>query len=230
MITNEMRREWGEKQPYNGMAFEGDLDFGHGRVVGVAEYCMKLFIDAPVPHFMSTFMFFYMKKVEQENPVTCSAYGKTLTVHPGQGRVIASYLRGDERINSLLLPLNNTKEEIDFLYEVASNVKPFDDVIFSYQSNNHTGVSTKHFENYYYPTTIRLAYEKEKQELLDEKLMDKYPVEFMFNDRASIKVGQTKGYEPTKTKVFCKNPQGLFEYLAFCADGKFANSGNYKIL
>jgi hypothetical protein len=217
-------------EPYNDINFVGKLDFSHGRVKGVAEYCMKLFIDAPSPHFMSTFIYFYLKNPQQENPVTCCAFGPTLTVHPGQGRIIAAYLRGDAGIDSLLIPLNSTEEEIDFLHEVADDVKINNNIIYSYKNQNHTGISTKHFENYFYPTDIRLSYEAEKQELLDQHLVSFYPIEFMFNDRESIMVGQDKANKQQTTQIFCKNPQGLFEFIAYCADGKFRKSENYKIL
>lgn len=215
-------------EPYNDVNFVGKLDFSHGRVKGVAEYCMKLFIDAPSPHFMSTFIYFYLKNPQQENPITCCAFGPTLTVHPGQGRIIAAYLRGDASIDALLVPLNRTQEEIDFLHEVATNVKINSNPIYSYKNQNHTGISTKHFENYFYPTDVRLDYEAEKQKLLDKHLNNLYPIEFMFNDRESISVGMNK--KKKSTQVFCKNPQGLFEFIAYCADGKFKKSENYKIL
>lgn len=216
--------------PYTDQVFYGELDFAHGRVVGVSEYCMELFIGAPVPHFMSTFIYFYLNNPKQENPVTCSAFGPTLSVHPGQGRLIAAYLRGDASIDALLIPLNSEPEEIEFLHTVANNVKPFIGEVFSYKNQNHTGISTRHFENYFYPTDIRLNYEDEKQKLLDKHLADFYPVEFMFNDRKSIVVGQDKGHKKIKTKVMCQNPQGLFEFIANCADGKFATSKNYILL
>lgn len=217
-------------EPYKGLVYLGKLNFSHPRVKGVAEYCMQLFIDAPVPHFMSTFMYFYLRNPEQENPVTCCANEKTITVHPGQGRVIAAFLRGDEDIEALLIPLNNTKEEINFLEEVSLSMLPYKESVLSYKNQNHTGISTQHFKNYFFPTDIRIKYEKEKQDLLDEKLKKKYPIEFMFNDRNSIIVGKTKKKRLIETRVFCKNPQGLFEYLAFCGDGKFSNSENYKII
>jgi len=217
-------------EPYNDINFVGKLDFSHGRVKGVAEYCMKLFIDAPSPHFMSTFIYFYLKNPQQENPVTCCAFGPTLTVHPGQGRIIAAYLRGDASIDSLLIPLNSTEEEIDFLHSVADDVKINRKTIYSYRNQNHTGISTKHFENYFYPTDIRLGYEAEKQELLDRHLESLYPIEFIFNDRSPITVGADNVDHKRKSQVFCKNPQGLFEFIAYCADGKFNQSENYKII
>lgn len=212
---------------YKGPVYIGDLDFSNGWVRGVTEYCMELFVGAPVPHFMSTFVYFYLDNEQQENPVTCSAFGRTLSVHPGQGRVIAAYLRGDSTIQSLLIPLNFTQEETSFLHEVSLNTKEFEESVFSYKNQNHVGISTRKFEDYFYPTDVRLEYEKRKQEILDEKLNDYYPIEFMFNDRETIRVGKGK---KTRTQVFCKNPQGLFEFLAYCADGKFANSENYKLL
>lgn len=217
-------------EPYNKGHFVGKLDFSHGRVRGVAEYCMKLFIDAPSPHFMSTFIYFYLKNPQQENPVTCCAFGPTLTVHPGQGRIIAAYLRGDASIDALLIPLNSTQEEIDFLHSVAIKVKKNKEIVYSYINQNHTGISTKHFKNYFYPTDVRLDYEAEKQELLDQHLASFYPIEFVFNDRDTITVGVDKVDNKRKTQVLCKNPQGLFEFIAYCADGKFKKSENYKIL
>lgn len=216
-------------ESYTDPVYVGNLDYSHGRVIGVTEYCMKLFLSAPVPHFMSTFIYFYLTNPGQENPVTCSAYGRTLSVHPGQGRLIAAYLRGDKTIESLLIPLNNEQEEIDFLHEVALNVREFDKEVYSYKNQNHTGISTKHFENYFYPTDIRLEYEDAKQSLLDKKLKRLYPIEFMFNDRKSIVVGTDK-LKKIKTKVFCNNPQGLYEFIAYHADGKFADSENYRII
>lgn len=215
--------------PYTDPVFYGDLDYSHGRVVGVSEYCMELFINAPVPHFMSTFIFFYLKNPLQENPVTCSAFGETLSVHPGQGRLIASYLRGDGSIKALLVPLNSTEEEIKFLHQVAKNVTTFNQGVFSYKNQNHTGISTKKFEDYFYPTDVRLNYEDEKQKLLDAHLKKYYPVEFFFENRKSIIVGIDKHRKKVKTKVWCKNPQGLFEFIAYCADGKFSDSKNYII-
>lgn len=226
MIPKEILQSSSIK-PYTEIAFVGELDFANGYVVGVTEYCMKLFLDAPSPHFMSTFIFFYLQNIEQENPVTCSAFSRTLSVHPGQGRVIAGYLRGDKTINALLLPLNTTQEEIDFLKEISFNFAEFNEEVFKYKNINHTGISTKHFRNYFYPTDIRLDYEAKKQALLDEKLGHLYPVKFKFDFRDSIFLG---GDKDIKTTVHCANPQGLFEFLAFNADGKFAQSENYKVL
>lgn len=216
-------------ETYKDITFVGKLDLSHGRVAGVAEYCMRLFLDAPSPHFMSTFIYFYLRNPLQENPVTCSAYGPTLSIHPGQGRIIAAYLRGDATIDALLIPLNNTREEKDFLHEIATNVNVNSETIYSYKNQNHTGISTARFKEYFYPTDARLDYEAEKQQLLDEHLMDFYPIEFMFNDRTSIIVGNTD-FKETKTQIFCNNPQGLFEFIACRADGKFADSKNYRIL
>lgn len=230
MSTSEEIIKSSTIEPYKGLVYSGTLNFSHPRVKGVAEYCMKLFIDAPVPHFMSTFMYFYLKRPRQENPVTCSAYGNTLNVHPGQGRVISAYLRGDKDIDALLIPLNNTQEETDLLFEVSSSMNAYKDTVYSYKNQNHTGISTKKFEYYFNPTAVRIHYEQEKQALLDQKLKKKYPIEFMFNDRKSIVVGKTKKNRLIETRVFCKNPQGLFEYLAFCGDGKFSDSENYKII
>jgi hypothetical protein len=215
--------------PYKDVTFVGKLDLSHGRVIDVAEYCMKLFLDAPSPHFMSTFIYFYLKNPLQENPVTCSAYGPTLSIHPGQGRIIAAYLRGDETIDALLIPLNNTQEEIDFLHRIATGISVNTETIYSYKNQNHTGISTERFEEYFYPTDARLDYEEEKQQLLDQHLINYYPIEFMFNDRSSIKVGN-KDLKETKTQIFCNNPQGLFEFIAHCADRKFVESKNYRIL
>lgn len=215
-------------EPYTDVVYVGDLDFSHGRVKGVTEYCMELFLSAPVPHFMSTFIYFYLNNPEQENPLTCSAFGPTLSVHPGQGRLIAAYLRGDKSIKSLLIPLNSTPEEIDFLHEVAKNVTIFNDEVLCYKNDNHTGISTKHFENYFYPTEIRLDYEDKKHKLLNKKLKHLYPIEFMFNNRKSLILGND--VKKIKTKVRCNNPQGLYEFIAFNADGKFKDSKNYKVL
>ena len=215
--------------PHTGLAFYGDMQYNHGRVKGVTEYCMELFLRAPVPHFMSTFIFFYLKNPLQENPVTCSAYGRTLSVHPGQGRLIASYLQGKKSIKTLLIPLHDTDEEIEFLHEIATNVKKYKRPVYAYENQNHKGISTAKFRDYFYPTPIRLKYEQAKQTILDEKLQDLYPIEFLFHNRESIVVGR-KENEKIKTRIMCNNPQGLFEFIAFRADGKYKKSDNYKIL
>ena len=216
-----------EIQEYNKISYLGKLNFSDENVKKVAQKCMKLFINAPVPHFMSTFIYFYKDMEYQENPVTCSAFKEEITVHPGQGRLIASYVRGSKFIEALLVPLHETDEEIKFLRTISSKMSRNYEQLYHYHSSNHIGISTVRFKEYFYPTKTRLRYEREKQKLLDKHLNQFYPLQFLFSDHKPIIVG--KGYDKRLTQVFCKNPQGVFDFIADASDKKLFRSINYEV-
>ena len=60
----------GTIQTYTKVSYSGDLDLSHGRVIGMAKYAAELFLNSPVQHFVSTFLYFYHVAPKLENPVT----------------------------------------------------------------------------------------------------------------------------------------------------------------
>lgn len=225
MITEEMRQKFGTIEPYNGAGYYGQLDLSNKLVQSMVEEVFELFLNAPPAHFISTFLYFYHIAPDQENPITVSAFEDTIATHPGQGRLLASYLKGDKKINAILIPLNETAQEIETLRSVTQNFSPLSETVYKYHNQNHHGISTKNFELYFYPTNVRLAYEKEKDTLLFSKINHCLPLLWKFKNRANIKLGEGK----VKTVIKCKNPRGFFESVAHLTLGHFTNSKNYEI-
>jgi len=213
--------------PYNNtVVFDGKLKYNHGRVIGMTEYVMELFLNAPPLHFIGTLLYFYHHEPELENPITISANGDSITTHPGQGRLLASYFRGHSTVKSLLIPLHETQEEIDLLYDVATDITPTKYQVFEYDNQNHHGISTKEFEDYFWPTDIRLAYEEEKEKLLKELILSKGRVIWTFPNRESIQVGKKKHGSIT---VVCNSAEGFYHSLFYLAYGHFKHSKTFSI-
>ena len=212
--------------PYEKTVYDGDLDYTHGRVQGMTEHVMDLFLNAPPMHFIGTLLYFYHYEPELENPITVCAYGDSVTTHPGQGRLLSCYFRGHKTIKSLLIPLHETQEERDLLFNVAKNVIPSTRKVFQYDNQNHHGISTKEFENYFYPTDIRLDYEAQKDELLKDLVLSKGRTTWLFPNRHTITVGKKKF---GTTIVKCKSAEGFYHSLFYIAYGHFKKSKTYTI-
>lgn len=225
MITEEMRNKFGTIQEHKGSVFSGKLDLNNPRVVEMAEKAFGLFLNSPPAHFIGTFLYFYHVAPEQENPITISAYEERIDAHPGQGRLIASCLRGDTHINSIFIPLNEQPLEVETLKSIAKDFVVHPETVYDYDNQNHHGTSTKEFELYFYPTDVRLSYEKDKDKLLYTLLGKHLPITWKFKDRDPIKLGEGS----TKTVVKCKNPRGFFESVARLGLGHFKDSMNYGI-
>lgn len=207
--------------PYNKTVYIGDLDYNNGYVKGMTEHVMKLFLNAPAEHFIGTLLYFYHFEPELENPITISAYEDSITTHPGQGRLLSSYFKGHSTIKSLLVPLHETQKEKDFLHYVAKNVILYNNEVFQYDNQNHHGISTKQFEDYFYPTDIRLEYESLKDSLVKEKILTKGRTIWKFPNRDPIQVGKKKF---GTTIVSCVNPEGFYHSLFNIAYGHFKKS------
>ena len=226
MITQEMRQKFGTIKPYDGDVFQGKLDLSNPKVLEMSKEVLDLYLNGNPSYFISTFLYFYHIAPQQENPVTINAFEDTINIHPGQGRLVASYFRGDKTIDAIFVPVNKTAEEIETLKSVTQNFTPATETIYSYNNQNHHGLSTKSFEMYFYPTDIRLAHEKEKDTLLFSKINHHLPVLWKFKSRENIKLGEGKA----KTIVKCKNSRGFFESVAYLALGHFKDSKNYGII
>jgi len=216
---------------YDGTVFVGDLKLNHGRVIGMAEYVMKLFLEAPAEHFIGTLLYFYEHPEVIENPITVCAYGNSITTHPGQGRLLSSYFRNQKTIKALLVPLGMPKETITenlLLQDVAKNVTlnkgAFE--IFEYDNDNHHGISTGEFADYFHVTDIRLAFEKEKKMLVKDLLLSKGKTIWRFPDRNQIAIGK-KG--AGTTVVECINAEGFYHSLFNIAYGHFPKSKLFSI-
>jgi hypothetical protein len=212
--------------PYEKTVYIGDLKYDHGRVKGMTEHVMELFLNAPPWHFIGTLMYFYHYQPDLENPITVSAYGDSVTTHPGQGRLLSCYFRGHETIKSLLIPLHETQDERDLLFNVAKNVTPYSKQTYQYDNQNHHGISTKEFEDYFYPTDVRLDYEDKKEELLNKYIYPKGRFTWTFNDRKSITLGKKKF---SSTIIECKTAEGFYHSLFYIAYGHFKKSKLFSI-
>lgn len=213
--------------PYDKTVYLGDLDYNNGYVKGMTEYVMKLFLNAPPNHFIGTLLYFYHYEPELENPITVSAYGETITTHPGQGRLLSCYFRGHETIKSLLVPLNDTAEEKQFLHTVAKNVEENSVYkIFEYDNQNHHGISTEEFKEYFYPTDVRLSYESDKDSLLKDLIRTHGRIVWHFSNRESIEVGKQKF---GNVSINCKTEEGFYHSLFYLAFGHFKKSKTYSL-
>lgn len=222
-----MRKEIkGDIKRYKKQAFFGELDLSHGRVIGMAEHVMDLFLNAPPNHFIGTFLYFYHVAPEQENPITISAWGNSITTHPGQGRLLGSYFRKDKTIESLLVPLHQTQEEINILDNVSFNMTPSKQKIFEYNNQNHHGISTAQFKKYFHPTNIRLEYEAEKDNLVKTLLNPLGTIEWTFPDRDSIRLGN----ERPKINIQCEDAEGFYHSVFYLAFNHYKESKKFKIL
>ena len=226
MITQEMRQKFGTIKPYQGSVHTGLLDLTHPKVKQMADRVLELFLNSPPEHFIGTFLYFYHIAPQQENPITVSAFEDTIATHPGQGRLIASYLRNENTIEALFIKLNNLDQERKLLESIALDYTSYQGNVYEYDNQNHHGISTKNFELYFYPTDVRLDYEKQKDQLMYNSLEESLPILWKFKSRENIKLGEGK----TKTIVKCKNPRGFFESVAHLALGDFKNSKNYGII
>lgn len=216
----------GTIQTYRRATYSGDLDLSHGRVIGMAKYAAELFLDSPVQHFVSTFLYFYHVAPKLENPVTVSAWGDSITVHPGQGRLLASYFRKDKTIPALLIPLHQSSIEDQLLNDVSYNMKPFNKKVYTYKSAYHDGVSTSAFKKYFHPTETRLEYENEKINLLSNLVTDVHgTIEWRFKDRNSLKLGSSK----SDVIIEC-DAEGFYESVAHLAFNDFNESNKFKII
>ena len=211
---------------YNKKTYIGDLDLSHGRVIGMANHVMELFLNAPPKHFIGTFLYFYHIAPKQENPITISAWGDSITTHPGQGRLLGSYFRKDKTIKSLLVPLHETQEEIDVLDSVTFNMKSSRIKVFEYDNQNHHGISTKEFEKYFHPTSVRLDYEEEKDNLVEDLLGKLGTIGWKFTNRDAIRLGDKR----PKINIECKDAEGFYHSVFFLAFNHFKESEKFKIL
>jgi len=222
-MDNEIK---GTIKLYKKKAFFGELDLTHGRVIGMAEHVMDLFLNAPPNHFIGTFLYFYHVAPEQENPITISAWGNSITTHPGQGRLLGSYFRKDKTITSLLVPLHQTQEEIDILDSVSFNMSPVSEKIFEYDNQNHHGISTEQFKRYFHPTSVRLDYEAEKDSLVETLLTTNGTIGWTFPNRDSIRLGDKR----PKINIQCEDAEGFYHSVFYLAFNHFKESKKFKIL
>ena len=215
---------------YDKTVYIGDLDYSHGRVKGMTEYVMGLFLNAPPEHFIGTLLYFYHHEPELDNPITVCAYGDSITTHPGQGRLLSCYFRKHKTIKALLVPLGmpemDAKENV-LLHDVANNVTSNTEFeIFEYNNDNHHGISTGDFADYFHPTDIRLEFEKEKKKLVKDLILSKGKTIWKFPDRDQITVGK-KG--AGTTVVECTNAEGFYHSLFNIAYGHFSKSKLFSI-
>ena len=54
-----------EIKTYKLKTYSGKLDLSHGRVIGMAQHAGKLFLNSPVSHFISTFLYFYHVNIHE---------------------------------------------------------------------------------------------------------------------------------------------------------------------
>ena len=216
----------GTIETYTKATYSGDLNLSHGRVVGMAKYAAELFLNSPVQHFVSTFLYFYHVAPKLENPVTVSAWRNSITVHPGQGRLLASYFRKDKTIPALLIPLHQSPIEFELLNDVTYNMKQFNKKVYTYKSAYHDGVSTSAFRNYFHPTETRLKYEDEKIDLLSNLVTDVHgTIKWKFEDRDSIKLGDGR----PDINIAC-DAEGFYQSVAHLAFNDFNESNKFKII
>ena len=216
----------GKISRYKGPSLVGKLNFSNPAVIESVNNSMERFVDAPSPHFISTFVYFYCQAELQENPITATVFGKAVDIHPGQGRYIASFLRGDEGIDCVFVSYHDDAKELDYIKDLCFSVKKNKQKLFFYNSQNHIGISTEHFKDYYLPTDKRLDYESKKQELLDNLLKDYYPIKFKFDYREDVVCGGDSNF---KTVVECKNARGLFESVKQMITNTTVESNNFKL-
>src|SRR6056297_2768115 len=183
MITEEMKQKFGTGVPYSGAVYTGELDLSCPQVIEMTERVLGLFLNSPPAHFIGTFLYFYHVAPNQENPITVSAFDQDIATHPGQGRLLASYMRGDASIDAILVPLHEKDIEIKTLKHIAENFRTYSETVYQYDNQNHHGISTKSFELYFYPTDVRLSYEAEKDKLLYKTLDPYLPVYWKFKDK-----------------------------------------------
>ena len=215
-----------EIKTYQLKTYSGDLDMSHGRVVGMAQHAAKLFLNSPVTHFISTFLYFYHVAPKLENPVTVSAWRDSITVHPGQGRLLASYFRKDKTIPALLIPLHQSPVEVELLDSVSHKMKPFDKKVFVYKNKNHDGVSTAAFKKYFYPTQHRLDYEEHKLSLLSNLITDVHgTIKWKFTDRDAIKLGDGR----PDVNIAC-DAEGFYQSVVNLAFNHYDKSEKFKVL
>jgi len=216
----------GAINPYKLKTYSGNLDMSHGRVIGMAQHAAKLFLDSPVSHFVSTFLYFYHVAPKLENPITVCAWRDSITAHPGQGRLLASYFRKDKTIPALLIPLHQLPIEVELLDNVSHNMKPFDRKVYIYKNSNHDGISTDAFKKYFYPTRHRLDYENEKNMLLNSLLTDVHgTIKWKFTDRDAIKLGDGK----PDVNIAC-DVEGFYQSVVNLAFNHYNKSEKFKIL
>ena len=216
----------GTIQTYRRATYSGDLDLSHGRVIGMAKYAAELFLDSPVQHFVSTFLYFYHVAPKLENPVTVSAWGDSITVHPGQGRLLASYFRKDKTIPALLIPLHQSSIEDQLLNDVSYNMKQFNKKVYTYKSAYHDGISTAAFKKYFYPTQHRLDYEDEKLSLLSKLVTDVHgTIKWQFTDRDAIKLGDGR----PDVNIAC-DAEGFYQSVVNLAFNHYDKSEKFKII
>lgn len=215
-----------EIKTYQLKTYSGDLDMSHGRVVGMAQHAAKLFLNSPVTHFISTFLYFYHVAPKLENPVTVSAWRDSITVHPGQGRLLASYFRKDKTIPALLIPLHQSPVEVELLDSVSHKMKPFDKKVYVYKNKNHDGISTAAFKKYFYPTQHRLDYEEHKLSLLSNLITDVHgTIKWKFTDRDAIKLGDGR----PDVNIAC-DAEGFYQSVVNLAFNHYDKSEKFKVL
>ena len=215
-----------EIKTYQLKTYSGDLDMSHGRVVGMAQHAAKLFLNSPVQHFVSTFLYFYHVAPKLENPVTVSAWRDSITVHPGQGRLLASYFRKDKTIPALLIPLHQSPVEVELLDSVSHKMKPFDKKVYVYKNKNHDGISTAAFKKYFYPTQHRLDYEEHKLSLLSNLITDVHgTIKWKFTDRDAIKLGDGR----PDVNIAC-DAEGFYQSVVNLAFNHYDKSEKFKVL
>jgi len=215
-----------EIKVYKLKTYSGKLDLSHGRVIGMAQHAGKLFLNSPVPHFISTFLYFYHVAPKLENPVTVSAWRDSITVHPGQGRLLASYFRKDKTLPALLIPLHQLPVEVELLDSVSRGMKTFNEKVFIYKNENHDGISTAAFRKYFYPTKDRLDYEDEKLSLLSKLVTDVHgTIKWQFTDRDAIKLGDGR----PDVNIAC-DAEGFYQSVVNLAFNHYDKSEKFKIL
>lgn len=215
-----------EVKVYKLKTYSGKLDLSHGRVIGMAQHAGKLFLNSPVSHFISTFLYFYHVAPKLENPVTVSAWRDSITVHPGQGRLLASYFRKDKTLPALLIPLHQSPVEVELLDSVSRGMKTFNQKVFIYKNANHDGISTAAFKKYFYPTKHRLVYEDEKLSLLSKLVTDVHgTIKWQFTDRDAIKLGDGR----PDVNIAC-DAEGFYQSVVNLAFNHYDKSEKFKIL
>lgn len=216
----------GTIERYKKPVYIGDLDFSHPRVIGMIEHVQKLFLNAPTHHFIGTFLYFYYIAPKLKSPITISAYGDSITTHPGQGRLLGSYFRQDKTIPALLIPLHSSKTEIELLDAISNNKKGFKNKVFSYNNKNHHGISTTEFKKYFHPTQDRIDYELEKDSLVNDMLNKHGRIKWNIKDRDSISLGEGK---KIKVNITC-DVEGFYHSVFYLAFNHYKESKKFKIL
>jgi len=120
----------------------------------------------------------------------------------------------------------DAKENI-LLHDVAKNVTPnTEHEIFEFDNDNHHGISTGDFADYFHPTDIRLEFEKQKKILVKDLILSKGKTIWRFPDRNQITVGK-KG--AGTNVVECTNAEGFYHSLFYIAYGHYAKSKLFSI-